>query len=56
MTVKQIIDFLSRYDGEQIVTMLQCSGDNPMDEDYDIKELVAIEGTKAVLKIVIIPK
>ncbi|MBR0320018.1 MAG: hypothetical protein IIX10_03070 [Clostridia bacterium] len=56
MTVKQIIDFLSRYDGEQIVTMLQCSGDNPMDEDYDIKELIAIEGTKAVLKIVIIPE
>lgn len=56
MTVKEIIDFLSRYDGEQIVTMLQCAADNPMDEDYDIKEVVAIEGTKKVIKIVIIPE
>lgn len=56
MTVKQIMDFLSRYDEEQIVTMVQCTADNPMDEDYDIKELVAIEGTKTVIKIVIIPE
>ena len=56
MTVQQLIDFLADYDSEAIVTMLQCTDDNPMCDDMMIKDVIAIERCNGELSIVIIPE
>ncbi len=55
MTVQQLVDFLSNYGGDTIVTMLQCMDDNPMTDDIMIKNIVAIERFEGESSIVIIP-
>ena len=42
MTVREIIDFLSKYDGEIPVYLTKCATDNPMTDDIAINEIVAI--------------
>lgn len=56
MTARQLIEFLSGYDGETIVTMLQCTDDNPMCDDMMIKDVIAIERCNGETSIVIIPE
>lgn len=56
MTVREIIDFLSKYNEEIPVTMIQCANDNPMTDDILINEIVAITRTSnEVPSLVMIP-
>lgn len=56
MTVQQLVDFLSNYGGDIIVTMLQCTEDNPLTDDMMIKNIIAIERFEGEQSIVIIPE
>lgn len=47
MTVREIIDFLSKYDGEVPVFMVQGAHDNPLEDEIIINEIVAITSTSA---------
>lgn len=56
MKVREIIDFLSKYDGEIPVYMVQCAADNPMTDDIGIAEIVAItSSTDSMPHLVVIP-
>lgn len=56
MTVREIIDFLSKYDGEVTVYMVQCANDNPMTDDIGIDEIVAItSSTDGMPHLVVMP-
>lgn len=55
MNVKQLVDFLSQYDGETIVTMLQCRDDNPASDDLMINDVIALERCNGETSIVIVP-
>lgn len=56
MTVKELIDFLEQCGGNDIVTMLQCSMDNPMSDDIDVAEVINIIGATCEDKVVLIPE
>lgn len=56
MTVQEIIDFLSHYDGAAVVTMVQCKDDNPMSDDLMINNIVSIHDRHGNVQIVIIPE
>ena len=56
MTVQEIIDFLSHYEGTAVVTMVQCKDDNPMSDDLMINNIVSIHDRHGKVQIVIIPE
>lgn len=43
MTVQEMVDFISKYSGDTVVTMLQCAGDNPLTDDISIREVLGME-------------
>lgn len=55
MTVNQIVEFLSNFGGETIVTMLQCPDDNPVTDDLMIKDIIVLERFNGETSIVIVP-
>lgn len=56
MTVREITDFLSKYNEDISVTMIQCATDNPMTDDILINEIVAItRSSDEVPSLVMIP-
>ena len=56
MTVQELVDFVSKYGANTQVTMTCNVADNPLAEDYPIKDVVAIERANGALSIVIIPE
>lgn len=56
MTVQELVDFISKYDADTQVTMTCNIVDNPLAEDYPIKDVLAIERANGALSIVIIPE
>lgn len=55
MTLKDIVEFLGKYPETTNVTMLQCSSDNPMDDDVGISDVLYIESHTGETKLVLIP-
>ena len=55
MTVNELIGFLSDYDGECQVNLLQCRDDNPLRDDVGIEKAIGIEDSAGDTYIVLIP-
>lgn len=55
MNVGELRNFLSTCDQESNVTLLQCSNDNPMDDDVEVKDAVVIRSIDGSNKIVLVP-
>ena len=55
MKVGELRNFLSTCDQESVVTLLQCSDDNPMYDDVEVKDAVVIRSIDGDNKIVLMP-
>ena len=55
MTVGELRNFLSTCDQESIVTVLQCSDDNPVCDDVDAT-VICIRSIGGSNKVVLIPE
>ena len=55
MKAGELRNFLGTCDQESIVTLLQCSNDNPMDDDVEVEDAVVIRSIDGSNKIVLVP-
>ena len=56
MKVGELRNFLGTCDQESIVTLLQCSNDNPIDDDIEIADAIVIRSIDGSNKVVLVPR